>query len=179
MSAWTLRARWVFPVSAPPIPDGTVTIDGERIVTVEPAGSRPIDLDLGDAAVLPGLVNAHTHLDLTGMRGVAPPTPDFVGWLRQVVAFRRNRTPEQVQADISAGLAESIRAGLVLIGDISGDGSSWDVLAEAPLRAVVFREILGLSEDRAYRAWSDAQDWECSCSRVATPTCRPGLSPHA
>src|SRR5947209_515505 len=140
MSAWTLRARWVFPVSAPPIADGVVTIEGERIASVEPAGSRAADLDLGDVAILPGLVNAHTHLDLTGMRGLAPPSPDFVGWLRQVIAHRRTRTPEQVRADIRAGLAESIRAGITLVGEISGDGSSWNVLAVAPLRAFVFRE---------------------------------------
>src|SRR5436305_10703042 len=99
MAAWTLKARWVFPVSGPPIPDSIVTIDGDRISAVEPAGSRSVDVDLGDAAVLPGLVNAHTHLDLTGMRGLAPPSPDFTCWLRQVIAHRRARTAEQVQAD--------------------------------------------------------------------------------
>ena len=49
---------------------GTLTIDGDRISAVEPAGSRSVDVDLGDVAILPGLVNAHTHLDLTGMRGL-------------------------------------------------------------------------------------------------------------
>ena len=87
--AWTLTARWVFPVSAPPLEGGTVTIANERIVAVEPHGTRRADLDLGDAAVLPGLVNAHTHLDLSGLRGLAPPSSDFVGWLRQVIAHRR------------------------------------------------------------------------------------------
>src|SRR3954453_7247347 len=123
MAAWTLRARWVFPVSGPPIPDGIVTIDGDRISAVESAGSRSVDVDLGDVAVLPGLVNAHTHLDLTGMRGLAPPSPDFIGWLRQGIPQPRIRTPEQVQADIRAGLAESICAGVILLGDISSEGA--------------------------------------------------------
>jgi cytosine/adenosine deaminase-related metal-dependent hydrolase len=175
--AWTLTARWVFPVSAPPLEGGTVTIANERIVAVEPHGTRRADLDLGDAAVLPGLVNAHTHLDLSGLRGLAPPSPDFVGWLKQVIEHRRRRSPEQVRADIEAGLAECLRTGTTLLGDISGDGGSWDVLAEAPVRTVVFREMLGLPEHRASGAWERLDRW--LASRDATPTCRPGVSPHA
>ena len=57
-----------------------VAIDGEKIIAVEPHGGRSADLDLGAAAVLPGLVNAHTHLDLTGLRGLAPPSPDCRQW---------------------------------------------------------------------------------------------------
>jgi cytosine/adenosine deaminase-related metal-dependent hydrolase len=174
---WTLTARWVFPVSGPPMAGGVVTIAGERIIAVEPAGSRPADVDLGEVAVLPGLVNAHTHLDLTGLRGRCPPSADFTGWLRQVIAHRRNATPEQIEADIRAGLAESLRHGTTLLGDISGDGGSWDVLANAPLRAIVFREMLGLPEARASGAWERLDRW--LESRVPTPTCRPGVSPHA
>jgi cytosine/adenosine deaminase-related metal-dependent hydrolase len=174
---WTLTARWVFPVVAPPLPDGLVTVAGGRIAAVEPRGARRADVDLGAAAVLPGLVNAHTHLDLTGMRGLAPPSPDFTGWLRQVIAHRRARPPEQVRDDIRAGLAESLRCGTTLLGDVSGDGASWDALAGAPLRAVIFREILGLPLDRAAKAWADATDW--LAAHPATATCRPGLGPHA
>jgi cytosine/adenosine deaminase-related metal-dependent hydrolase len=173
---WTVTARWVFPVSGPPLEGGRVTIQGERIVAVEPRGRRA-DVDLGDAAILPGLVNAHTHLDLSGMRDLAPPSPDFTGWLRQVIAHRRGRSPEQVRADVEAGLAECLRCGTTLLGDISGDGGSWDVLAHAPLHAVVFRELLGLTEDRANRAVEEAEHW--LEAHLATETCRPGLSPHA
>jgi cytosine/adenosine deaminase-related metal-dependent hydrolase len=174
---WTLTARWVFPVAAPPLERGLVTVAGERVAAVEPHGARRADVDLGDAAVLPGLVNAHTHLDLTGLRGLAPPSPDFTGWLRQVIAHRRARPPEQVRADIAAGLAESLRFGTTLLGDISGDGGSWDALAAAPLRAVVFREMLGLPNDRAFRAFAETMAWE---KRLRpSNTCRPGVSPHA
>ena len=79
----------MFPVDGPPLERGVVVIDGEKIAAVEPHGRLTPDLDLGDAAILPGLVNAHTHLDLSGMRGLAPPTPDFTDWLKQVIAYRR------------------------------------------------------------------------------------------
>ncbi len=176
-SPWTLTARWLFPVSGPPLPGGTLTIAGERIVAVEPHGARRADLDLGDCAILPGLVNAHTHLDLTGMRGLAPPSPDFTGWLRQVIAHRRQRSAEQALDDIRAGLAECIRTGTTLVGDISGNGSSWQALAGSPIRAVVFRELLGLPEDRAAAALNGAREW--LTDHVPTESCRPGLSPHS
>jgi cytosine/adenosine deaminase-related metal-dependent hydrolase len=174
---WTLTARWVFPVAASPLEGGLVTVAGERIAAVEPHGARRADVDLGDAAVLPGLVNAHTHLDLTGMRGLAPPSPDFTGWLRQVIAHRRARSLEQVRADIDAGLADSLRCGTTLLGDISGDGGSWDALAAAPLRAVVFRELIGLSRERAREAWMGLLRWRID--ERQTTTCRAGVSPHA
>jgi cytosine/adenosine deaminase-related metal-dependent hydrolase len=173
----TLSARWVFPVDAPPLERGVVTIADGRIAAVGPTGDGPVDVDFGEAAIIPGLVNAHTHLDLSGLRDQAPPTPDFTGWLRQVIGFRRSRAPEQVQADIRDGLAESVRFGTTLMGDISGDGGSWDALADAPLRAVVYREFLGLPADRAADAWERLDNW--LVSRTPTSTCRPGVSPHA
>ncbi len=174
---WTLCARWVFPVNGPPLADGVLTIAGKRIVSVEPAGRRTADVDLGAVAILPGLVNAHTHLDLTGLRGQCPPSADFTGWLRQVIRHRRSVTPEQIEADVRAGLAESLRHGTTLLGDVSGDGGSWDALANAPLRAIVFREMLGLPEAKASGAWQRLDHW--LESRLATSTCRPGVSPHA
>ncbi|HXG13474.1 MAG TPA: amidohydrolase family protein [Gemmataceae bacterium] len=174
---WTLTARWLFPVSGPPLERGTITIEGDHIVAVEPQGRRHADLDLGNAAILPGLVNAHTHLDLSGMRGLAPPSPDFTAWLRQVIAYRRSRPPEQVQADIRAGLEECLRLGTTLVGDIASEGASWDALAGAPLRAVVYRELLGLPPERAEQALASAKTW--LETHPATATCRSGLSPHA
>jgi cytosine/adenosine deaminase-related metal-dependent hydrolase len=172
-----LSARWVFPVSGPPLANGTVTVRGDQITSVDPAGARSPDTDFGNAAIIPGLVNAHAHLDLTGMRGAVPPRPDFVGWLREVVAYRRGRTPEQVAADVRAGLDECLRTGTTLVGDISAGGSSWDSLAGAPVWAVCFREVLGLPASRVPTAWADLGDWVED--HPDTPTCRAGVSPHA
>jgi cytosine/adenosine deaminase-related metal-dependent hydrolase len=175
--SWTLTARWILPITGSPQERGSVTIAGEQIVAVEPHGCRPADYDLGNVAVLPGLVNAHTHLDLSGLRGQLPPTEDFTAWLRGVIAYRRNLATEQSEAAVRAGLAESLACGTTLLGDISGQGLSWPVLAQAPLRAVVFHELLGLSKARARQAWASAKAW--LHAHPATATCRPGLSPHA
>jgi cytosine/adenosine deaminase-related metal-dependent hydrolase len=179
MPLLTLTARWVFPVSGPPLERGTVTVGDGKIVAVEARGTRRPDEDLGNVAIVPGLVNAHTHLDLSGARGLIPPTgPDhFTDWLRRVIAFRRTRTPEQVQSDIRDGLAECLRSGTTLIGDIAAEGASWDALAGAPTRAVVFRELIGLSEERATAAIDAAKQWYAE--QRETPSLRAGMSPHA
>ena len=174
---WTLTARWVFPVDGPPLPGGTVTVQGNRIAAVDPPGRRRADFDLGNAAVLPGLVNCHTHLDLSGLRGSCPPSPDFTSWLRAVIRHRRAATAAQVEGDIRAGLAESLAHGVTLLADISAKGLSWPVLSTGPGRALVLHELLGLTEDRAEQALADARAW--LASHPATATCRPGLSPHA
>jgi cytosine/adenosine deaminase-related metal-dependent hydrolase len=166
-------------VAGPPLANGTVTVRGDRIELVDPRGTRTPDEDLGNAAIIPGLVNAHTHLDLSGARGLIPPTdPDhFTDWLRGVIAYRKSRTPEQVQADIRAGLAEAMQFGTTLIGDIAAEGASWDAVAASRVRAVVFREGIGLSTERADLALQSATTWWKS--RSDTPACRRGFSPHA
>jgi len=173
---WTLTARWVLPISGSPLERGCVTIADDRIVAVEPQGRRPAGLDLGNAAILPGLVNAHTHLDLTGLRGRVPFTGDFTAWLRAVISHRRQRTAGQVCEDIAAGIAESLRHGVTVIGDISDRGWSYDFLCAAPMRAVVFHELLGLTRERAGQSWTAAMEW---LRNGESPTTRRGLSPHA
>jgi cytosine/adenosine deaminase-related metal-dependent hydrolase len=173
----TFTARWIFPVAAPPLERGTVTIAGDKIVAVEPHGTRRPDVDLGNVALLPGFVNAHTHLDLTGARGVCPPTPDFTQWLRHVIAFRGLRGPEEVQTDIATGLAECLRFGTTLIGDISAAGASWELIGHASCRAVVFCELLGLTNDRVDTAWAEVEAW--SSKHEDRVQFRRGLSPHA
>ncbi len=174
----TFTARWVFPGVGPPLPGGTVTVRGDTIVAVEANGGRA-DEDLGNVAIIPGLVNAHTHLDLSGARGLIPPTdPDhFTDWLRGVIAYRRGRTLEQVQADIRAGLAECLCFGTTLIGDIASEGASWEPLAASLTRAVAFWELIGLSQER-YNA-AVLNFGMNATRREPNPLCRWAGSPHA
>ena len=178
ISPWTLTAHWLFPVSQPPLENGTITISDDRIVAVEPHGSRTADIDLGNTAILPGLVNAHTHLDLSGLRGKCPPTPDFIDWLRAVIRHRRTQSPEQIQSGIRSGLDECLHSGTTLLGDISAGGTSWETLSQAPVRALVFRELIGLRQDQIREMWiEDVIRWKQG--REDHHTCRIGMSPHA
>jgi cytosine/adenosine deaminase-related metal-dependent hydrolase len=174
---WSLTARWVIPVDRKPLEGGIVVVGGDRILAVEERGSRKPDLEFGGCAVLPGLVNAHTHLDLSGLRGQLAMPASFLDWLRAVIRHRRGLSVEQIQADIRSGIDESLTTGTTLVGDISGQGLSWPLLAESPLRAIVYYELLGLPKPRAKAAWADARAW--LTAHPAIRTCRPGLSPHA
>jgi cytosine/adenosine deaminase-related metal-dependent hydrolase len=175
---WTLTARWVLPVEGPPLERGVITIGGKQILAVEPEGDRTADLDCGDAAILPGLVNAHTHLDLDSLGDERLPTRNFTDWLRAVIHQRRSRSPDQVLRTIRAGLEQSVACGTTLLGDISSQGDSWTVLARTTrLRAVVFDELLGLPQTRAHAAWAAACEW--LRGHPCREACRPGLSPHA
>lgn len=146
-------------------------------MSIEPRAGRTADTDLGDVAILPGFVNAHTHLDLSGLRGKCPPCADFTAWLRQVIAHRRNTSLQQIEADVRAGLAESLQHGTTLLGDIASGGASWPILVDAPLRNVVFYEILGLTKERSEQSLEAARTW--LETHPPTSRCRPGLSPHA
>ncbi len=173
----TITARFVFPVDAAPLPGGSITICSGRIDAVDPRRARSADIDLGNAAILPGFVNAHTHLDLSGLRGRTPPATDFVTWLRAVIGQRRQQEPSQTQGDIQRGLDECLATGTTLMGDIAAAGQSWEILAKATCRSVVFYELLGLSKPRAHQSWAAACAWLRSLP--ASPRCRPGISPHA
>jgi cytosine/adenosine deaminase-related metal-dependent hydrolase len=152
-------------------------VSAGRIVAIEPRSRRKPDFDLGNAAILPGLVNAHTHLDLTGLRGAVRPGASFTQWLRRVIQGRRTLTDKEVARAVSDGMAESIRYGVTLLGDIAAGGRSWTHLAAGPIRATVYYELLGLKRDRARNACSAVRAWLAELQ--ASPTCRPGLSPHA
>jgi cytosine/adenosine deaminase-related metal-dependent hydrolase len=173
----TLSARWVIPVDSVPLENARITLIGDRIGSIERGSGASTDLNFGNAAIIPGLVNAHTHLDLTGLRGQAPPGADFTGWLRKVIAFRRSRAPVQVREDIRTGIAEALRYGTTLLGDISSDGTSRDLLADAPLRSIVYHEFLGLPVERARLACERLEQWARTAD--STANCRIGVSPHA
>ena len=88
-----LRARVVLPISRPPIGDGAVLISGNRIAAVGSwhdlaPGRESQALDLGEVMLMPGLVNAHCHLDYTNMAGEFPPPKVFTDWLKVITSTK-------------------------------------------------------------------------------------------
>jgi aminodeoxyfutalosine deaminase len=141
-----LRARWLLPIDRPPVDGGWVEIQDGHIVRV--GSGRPDDpvTDLGDVALLPGLVNAHTHLELAWMAGRIPPADSMVGWIRSILELRALGTAD---ADATAAMRDAARAmresGTVLAGDISNTLASPFILREAGIGGVVFHELLGFA----------------------------------
>jgi cytosine/adenosine deaminase-related metal-dependent hydrolase len=144
------HASWIVPISEPPIRDGWIAVERGRIAAVgKTAGALRADgareVDLGSAIILPGLVNAHTHLELSYLRDEVPPASAFVAWIRAVMAARRRRpdpaSPEII-AGIDEGIAEALASGTAIVGDISNTLATFAPLASSPLAGIVFYELI-------------------------------------
>ncbi len=188
-----LRARYVFPVDRPPIADGVVVIEGDRIAGVgrpSPAVTRGAEvIDLESAAILPGLVNAHTHLEFSGLRQpLGRPGMALPDWIRQVVAHRRSvdrsvgdslRESQQLAervAHIAVGLHESLRRGVTTLGEIATVPWSPEPFERSPLAYTVFFELIGLRRELLEERLASARQW---LSATASQSWRAGISPHA
>ena len=134
--------------------------------------------DLGDVALLPGLVNAHTHLELSWMRGLNPPSSSMNGWIRSLMALRKQQSPApEEQARVAdTAIGDAVAAGTIAFGDISNTLLTASVLASRAVPAVVFHELLGFApHDHDGRAREGAE----RVIGAAQPPVRAGLAPHA
>jgi aminodeoxyfutalosine deaminase len=157
------HAAWLLPISQPPIRDGWVRTESGRITAFGPyrRGDRvpSDDIDLGSAAILPGLVNAHTHLELSWMRGRIDLLGDFPGWIRNVIRLQRTgheAGEAGVQSAIGEAIAEARRSGTAVFGDISNTLASVPTLVESGSAAVVFHELIGFQSERALQVVGEA-----------------------
>jgi cytosine/adenosine deaminase-related metal-dependent hydrolase len=149
-----LTARsWAFPAARPPIWDGAAGIpraDRRRRATRsrgrKPAGGER--WDLGEAALLPGLVNSHTHLEI-GANPPGDPAQSFVPWVQRVIERRKWVALEEQARTAEAGAWALLRSGTTSVGEVSTTGQSLAPLLRVGLRGVVYREILGLDPAEA------------------------------
>lgn len=178
------RARWVLPISAAPIEFGAVAVDGSRIVAV---GSQseitgPNVEDFGEAVILPGLVNTHTHLELTALRGyLENEEGDFFAWLRKLTFARlKKMTPDDIQVSATWGACEAVRAGITCVGDASDSAmSSMLALKDVGLRGVVFQESFGPDPRLAQENFEKLAANMAELRSVENELVRAGVSPHA
>ncbi|MEY3204385.1 MAG: hypothetical protein RLZZ21_716, partial [Planctomycetota bacterium] len=144
----TLQARHLVPIAAPPIDGGWLRIERGRVVAVGKGRPPGPTVDLGDAVILPGLVNAHTHLEFSTVPQPLAAAGGLPAWISRVVALRRQRPPDSAAAEtagaVARGRAESAAAGVTAIGEIATAASLEAYAAPGP-RVRVFREALGLS----------------------------------
>ena len=178
-----LRARWVLPIVSPPLNDGWVDISDGRITGL--GSGRGTDgggdvLDLGHVALLPGLVNAHTHLELSYLGGTVPPASRFTDWIRTVMASRRAQ-PDPLAAPILDAARNAIAglhaSGAAAVGDISNTLVTLPLLNDAPVAAAVFLEVLRFRACEAAAAFDTAVHRLAGVGRAAHV--RVWLAPHA
>jgi cytosine/adenosine deaminase-related metal-dependent hydrolase len=171
--AISLRATVVFPVDLPPIENGVVVIEGERIVSVGKSaeGEEP---DLGDVALFPGFVNAHTHLEFSHLRQpLGQAGMRLVDWTRLVIG-ERGRRDNACSGTIFAGLEESVAAGVTTIADITTADIATKSSSGVDLTS--FAEVIGFSRARAESAFAAA---ETRLAHSLQSSAKVGISPHA
>lgn len=172
-----LRARWVFPVDRPPVECGEVEIAGGRIVNVRPvARASSLTDDEATTAIIPGLVNAHTHLEFSTLSVPLPAGTSFAEWIRRIVAHRRGRTEFPVDA-LRSGLLESAAAGVTTLGEIATAGWTDGPFRGDMPRAVAFREGIALNPDML-DVIADAIAGHVE-QLQNHPSVTAGISPHA
>jgi cytosine/adenosine deaminase-related metal-dependent hydrolase len=179
------HARWIVPVSAPPIAYGTLVERGGRIEWLGARDDAParepaeVDVDLGDAILLPGLVNAHCHLELTAMRGFLDGLA-FRDWVLRLTAARRAVLDEAALLDSARlGVEEGVRAGITTFADTGDSGTGFDAMLERGVRGISYREVFGPDPAQSERAVAELREKFERMHARETPLVRAGLSPHA
>ena len=142
------HAAWIVPITAPPIRHGWVDLEDGVIAGFGSVAQRPprptSEVRLSSSIVMPGLTNAHTHLELSGLHGRVPQADSLPSWARQVMARTNESDPDT--RTIDAAVAFAHRSGTALVGDISNTLASVGPLRRSPLDGVVFNELLGFAE---------------------------------
>lgn len=174
-----LRAPWVLPIVGPPLRDGWVTVAGGRVVALgtgpAPDGPGVEHRDLGHSVLLPGLINAHTHLELSWLWGKVPPAASLPAWVSSLMGQRFARGGDD-RGPIRPAIIDALEAGTAAVGDVANTSASQDALAQSRLRGVVFREIVGFNPaDPAALIAAAAQDVEAHRS----PRVDAHVVPHA
>src|SRR5260221_1839817 len=180
-------ARWVLPIISPMIPDGAVAVENSNIVAV---GSQKdvfakfpdlVPTDFGQAVILPGLVNAHSHLELTVMRGfLEREENDFFAWLRKLTLARLAMSAEDLLVSATCGAIEAARAGVTCLGDASSAGSQpMKALREIGLRGIVYQESFGPDAGLAGENVAQLREQISELRALEDGLVRVGVSPHA
>ena len=181
-------ARWVIPVTAAPIENGAVAIEGTRIVavgTLEEVATRYQTghvQEFPQSVIIPGLINAHTHLELTAMRGyLENEESDFFAWLRKLTVARLERMTEgDIHVSAAWGACEAVRAGITSLGDASDSAAmSMKALKEVGLRGIVFQESFGPDPRLVPENLAKLKSKVAELRDAQSDLVRAGVSPHA
>jgi cytosine/adenosine deaminase-related metal-dependent hydrolase len=176
------------PIASSPVENGAVAVEGSLIVGVGARGELSSQYgeaqvqDFGEATILPGLVNAHSHLELTAMRGyLEREEVDFSAWLKKLTIARLERmTPDDLYVSAAWGALEAARAGVTCVGDASDAASaSMKAVADVGLRGIIYQEAFGPNPAEARANFEKLREKVSRLRPFETELVRIGVSPHA
>lgn len=170
------------PVTSAPLAHGAVGVDSGRITYVGPADAAPAAahvVQLGEAFLLPGLVNAHSHLELTVMRGFLEQGP-FRPWLLRLTSAREKVLDEAaLRAAARVGIAEGLLAGVTTFADTSASGVVIDALTHMRVRGISYQEVFGPDPRQCATSLGELRQRIARLRESTSSLVRLGLSPHA
>ena len=181
-------ASWVLPITSAPIPAGAIAVDKDLIVAVDSASvlrtqyPEAIVRDFSNCAIIPGLINAHSHLELTAMRGfLEREEGDFFAWLRKLTVARLERmTEDDLYVSAAWGACEAARAGVTCFADASDSGATtMQALIDTGLRGIIFQESFGPDPRLVQENFEKLQQKVAGLRELETPSVKFGVSPHA
>jgi cytosine/adenosine deaminase-related metal-dependent hydrolase len=178
-----LTASWVLPVAGRPLRRGRVAVQEGRIAWVggegDPGEPKAPLRDLGEGVLLPGLVNAHCHLELSHLAGHLAFGRGFVPWVEGVVGSRGRFGEEEVRAATASAVRFLEERGTVAVGDVSNALGHLDLLAASSLSAVAFLELLAWDPARAEATLAWAEDRAKAVASLLRPGLEVRLAAHA
>ncbi|CAN5774703.1 TRZ/ATZ family hydrolase [soil metagenome] len=176
------HAAWILPVVSAPLRNATVVEQGGRIVYVGPRDDAPgggEDVELGEVLLLPGLVNAHCHLELTAMRGFLDGLA-FRDWIVRLTTARRAILTQDMLLDAARlGVDEGLRHGITTFADTGDTGAGFDAMLERGVRGVCYREVFGPDPDQCADTIAALEERVAEMRGRATRLVAVGVSPHA
>ena len=175
------HARWVVPITSPPIANGVVAVEGTQIAFVGESGDAPAgeDVDFGNAILLPGLVNAHCHLELTAMRGFLEDL-DFRRWILRLTNARRAVLDRDALLDSAHyGIEEGLLAGITTYADTGDSGVAMQAMRDSGVRGINYQEVFGPDPAHCAASIAGLKEKVAGLRYLETPLVCVGVSPHA
>src|SRR6266516_3594786 len=181
-----IRAGRVHPVTAPPFEDGAVLVDANgRIAAVGPNGRVPTprgvqSIEFRDAELLPGLINCHTHLELSHLGGgVQHEEAEFLTWIRRIRALKEATGAEAFYEAAVAGVRDCWARGVTCVAETGSTGAVMRALHDLGGRGIVYQEVFGPDPAQCAASMAELDAAVGPLRRLATSQLVPGVSPHA
>jgi cytosine/adenosine deaminase-related metal-dependent hydrolase len=175
------HARWVLPITQPPLKNATVVESDGEITYVGPRTGAPPgpDYDLGESILMPGLVNTHTHLELTAMRGFLEDL-SFSEWIDRLRASRNAVLNEEMLLDSARfGILEGLETGITTYADTCSTGVVMQAMRELGVRGIMYQETFGPDPSHAEAAMTELRTRIDKLEPQQTDLVKLGISPHA